>query len=274
MVRLIGNYELKNGSKKHINVTIGNGQMVVVAGLPNAGKTSFLRSIIDPEVPIALESVDKSQVLYEGIHCTMDDRKTILQNFEHYYMAYQIEYNPTDLVNYLRAELDCNPQSIVDGFPRSIKKLLCIIRLVYASPSLLILDEPSSQMDEYSCKIFFSTLQNFLKNGGKALLITHDMRLIQKASTIILFSQVLSVVSKKSKGLGIGIIKGPKKPLEGQLIYEDPSNKIRIYMYEDQELYELEKSLTSSSQFFWTFRPETYIKKLGELVSYNPSTLP
>ena len=68
-----------------------------------------------------------------------------------------------------------HPQSLSGGE----KQRLVIACALMKRPSLLILDEPTSGLDGRNMRVIAAQLAQFALDGGAALLITHDLELLE-----------------------------------------------------------------------------------------------
>jgi len=90
-----------------------------------------------------------------------------------------------------RNELACN-------LPYGKQRLLEIGRALATSPSLLILDEPSSGLNDKETEELMELLQSFLQEGFTILLIEHDMNVVMGVSDWI---TVMDMGCKIAEGL-------------------------------------------------------------------------
>ena len=65
-------------------------------------------------------------------------------------------------------------------------KRLMIGRLMLCKPKILLLDEPYVGLDQHSFRWFQEYLQEFQKNGGTVLMVTHQFDLGLELATRIL----------------------------------------------------------------------------------------
>lgn len=70
---------------------------------------------------------------------------------------------------------DSHPDHISGGEYRRV----CIARALYARPSLLIADEPTSNLDENNASIVFEAFENMKKNGMNIIVASHDRRFMK-----------------------------------------------------------------------------------------------
>lgn len=99
-----------------------------------------------------------------------------------------------------RNELACN-------LPYGKQRLLEIGRALATSPSLLILDEPSSGLNDKETEELMELLQGFLKEGFTILLIEHDMNVVMSVSDWV---TVMDMGCKIAEGLPRQVYNDPR----------------------------------------------------------------
>lgn len=65
------------------------------------------------------------------------------------------------------------------------KQTVALAGAIAAGPDLLVLDEPTSMLDETASKHFFSWIKNYTSTGGTTLIITHDNELFKISDKIV-----------------------------------------------------------------------------------------
>ncbi|RKF19083.1 type I secretion system permease/ATPase [Altericroceibacterium spongiae] len=68
------------------------------------------------------------------------------------------------------------------------KQLISLARAFFGSPALLLLDEPSANLDRHLHQVLFTALQGMRERGTIIVLATHDPRLIEQCDRVILMS--------------------------------------------------------------------------------------
>lgn len=63
------------------------------------------------------------------------------------------------------------------------RQRVALARALYASPTLILADEPTGNLDDLSAEKVLEGLKSFVKGGGIVMLVTHDARAAQEAST-------------------------------------------------------------------------------------------
>ena len=169
---------------KDLLIDIKRGERVALIGNNGTGKTTILK-IINHQVPkdegrIVLGSRVKIGY-YDQEHQVLSPEKTIFQEISDAYPG----LNNTRIRNVLAAFLFTG-----DDVFKQIKDLsggergrVSLAKLMLSSANLLILDEPTNNIDISSMEILESALNNYT---GTVLYVSHDRYFINKTATRIL----------------------------------------------------------------------------------------
>lgn len=197
--------EAKIGILKSLNFTIKSGEKVAVIGRVGSGKSTLARLILKLYIPsegtILLDDTDYRQL-------NPDD------------LRQQVGYVPQDVVLFygsvrqnitigapfvddsslLRAAEVAGVSQITDkhpdGYDRQVgekgselsggqRQSVSIARALIRNPKLLIMDEPTSAMDDNSERIFKQNMTKFLTPEHTFILITHKVSMLELVDRLI-----------------------------------------------------------------------------------------
>lgn len=174
-----------------INLSIEEGEFVVFCGTSGCGKSTFLKQI---KREIAPHGEKTGEILYKGIPIKeLDDRTAaaeigfVMQNPENqivtdkvwHELAFGLESLGLDTMEIRRrvAEM-ANFFGIHQWFRKNTsdlsggqKQLLNLAAIMVMQPTILILDEPTSQLDPIAATEFIGTLQKLNKELGLTILL-------------------------------------------------------------------------------------------------------
>ena len=191
---------------KPINLTITSGESVLLLGASGAGKSTLLETLAGFLTPLSGEIL-------------LDGQPAVLQNNPHWlgqigYMTQKPELLFESIRNNLCLGRDFSDQQLfaalalaqVDDVVRALPATLdyqisenggylsggqaqriALARVFLHQPRLLLLDEPTANLDDQTAELFLQSLENFTSQGGMLILASHrvveDSR-FQKTVTI------------------------------------------------------------------------------------------
>ncbi len=182
---LTKSYDGKTNVIENLDLTVENGEMLVVAGRNGAGKSTLLRMLagVDPitsgevipgtGVKIGYFSQDNAETIKGG--------ETILEYVE--------SQAPTELVPKVRDMLGSflfrgddvfKPLNVLSGGEKS---RIALLQLLLRANNLLILDEPTNHLDMHSKDVLMNALKDF---GGTVIFVSHDRGFIEGLATKVL----------------------------------------------------------------------------------------
>ena len=142
-------------------------------------------------------------------------------------VAFDIHRGITGLVRPSAANVDALLERVgiaayarerADSIPTGTARLLELARCLAADPKLLLLDEPSSGLDEAETDAFGELLASLAAEGRGVLMVEHDMDLVMAVCDeihVLDFGQVIASGTPPE-------IRGDKRVQEAYLGYSDP----------------------------------------------------
>lgn len=182
---LTKSYDGKTNVIENLDLTVENGEMLVVAGRNGAGKSTLLRMLagVDPitsgevipgtGVKIGYFSQDNAETIKGG--------ETILEYVE--------SQTPTELIPKVRDMLGSflfrgddvfKSLNVLSGGEKS---RIALLQLLLRANNLLILDEPTNHLDMHSKDVLMNALKDF---GGTVIFVSHDRGFIEGLATKVL----------------------------------------------------------------------------------------
>jgi len=166
--------------------TVESGQFVSVLGRNGAGKTTLLNIISGNSKPsqgsVKLFGTDpsdrenKAKLAVISHEMFLYGNLTAVENLEYYSQVYAIPDPVSRIDEVLRdVELTHRRFDLVSTYSRGMTQRLTIARALLHEPSLLLLDEPFTGLDQHAIGMLTSLLRKQKTMGRTILLTTHDL---------------------------------------------------------------------------------------------------
>ena len=169
----------------NLDLTVENGEMLVVAGCNGAGKSTLLRMLA------GVDSVSSGEIILgSGVkigYFSQDNAETIKGSES--ILDYIESQAPTELVPKVRDMLGSflfrgddvfKSLNVLSGGEKS---RIALLKLLLSPNNLLILDEPTNHLDMHSKDVLMNALKDF---GGTVIFVSHDRGFIEGLATKVL----------------------------------------------------------------------------------------
>ncbi len=170
---------------REINLTLEPGSCLALIGRNGAGKTTLLRILagfskpekgsiaLNGDDPRSLEARRRIGVLGHGI--SVYDELSAIENLTLYEKLYSLPAGTAD--RWLeRVSLERVRTGLVREFSRGMRQRLAIARAFLHDPSILILDEPFTSLDDRAIALLQSILREARERGASVVMSTHQLR--------------------------------------------------------------------------------------------------
>jgi len=168
-----------------LELTLENGERLVVAGRNGAGKSTLLRIIAGQDKDFTGELVPGAgvQIGYfsQDNAETIKGKETILDYLE--------ARAPLELIPKLRDMLGAflfrgdDVYKSLDVLSGGEKSRIALLQLLLSPVNLLVLDEPTNHLDIHSKDVLLQALRDF---GGTVIFVSHDRGFIEQLATRVL----------------------------------------------------------------------------------------
>lgn len=191
----------------HVNLTVPSGSVLVVLGPSGSGKSTLARTMMGiwPEL--------SGDVLLDGQLLSDLDRTTLGPKLG--YLPQDIELFEGTLAQNIARLGEVNAPAVIEAarctglhdvilrFPKGYdtpigeagnllsggqRQRIGLARAIYGNPSLIVLDEPNSNLDEIGEAALVSTLHKLKARGATVILITHRPGILAIADQLLLLA--------------------------------------------------------------------------------------
>ena len=169
----------------NLELTLENGDRLVVAGRNGAGKSTLLRIIANQDKDFTGEIIPGAgvQIGYfsQDNAETIKGKETILEYLE--------ARAPLELIPKLRDLLGAflfrgdDVYKSLDVLSGGEKSRIALLQLLLSPVNLLVLDEPTNHLDIHSKDVLLKALESF---GGTVVFVSHDRGFIEELATKVL----------------------------------------------------------------------------------------
>ena len=178
-------YDGKRKVLDNLELTVENGQRVVVSGRNGAGKSTLLRIIAEQDKDFTGEIIPGAGIkigyFSQDNAETIKGKETILEYLE--------ARAPLELIPKLRDMLGAflfrgdDVYKSLDVLSGGEKSRIALLLLLLSPVNLLILDEPTNHLDIHSKDVLLQALKDF---GGTVIFVSHDRGFIEQLATQVL----------------------------------------------------------------------------------------
>lgn len=169
------------------------GEFVSILGRNGAGKTTLLNIISGISKPSTGEvklfgtdpsdTENKAKLAVISHEMFLYGNLTAVENLEYYSKVYGITDASTRIGKVLKdVELSHRRFDLVSTYSRGMTQRLTIARALLHEPSLLLLDEPFTGLDQHAIGMLISLLKKQKELGRTILLTTHDLHISAELS--------------------------------------------------------------------------------------------
>lgn len=196
----------KNHVLKGINLTINDGEVVVMVGSSGSGKSTFLRCLNLLETPTSGSVfIDGTDITELGVDLNRIRRKVgmVFQSFnlfENMSVIENIKLAPKKLLHLKDKVAEKEAKQLLkrvgllnkaDMMPRFLsggqKQRIAIARALAMHPEAILFDEPTSALDPEMIGEVLDVIRDLAKEGLTMVIVTHEMSFAREVGTRMIF---------------------------------------------------------------------------------------
>ena len=178
-----------------IEMEVNNGEVVGLVGPNGAGKTTLLNIIAGVWLPsegtieidgysVGDRSRETNQILgYIPDIPFIYPKLTGREFLQFVGSLYKVERETIDRkISELEKALEISfwLDGLMEAFPRGVRQKMMLAAMLLHSPRVLLLDEPTANLDPKSARIVKELLQRMAKQGASILLSTHILEIAER----------------------------------------------------------------------------------------------
>jgi len=194
-----------------VNAEFAPGRLYVVLGDNGAGKTTLLRTIAGLAQPtrgtisvLGAKEIKTvcSQIGYMAHPSLLYDEMTGLENLRYFAGLYGIH---EDAANFtcreaiISVKLDPDLNRPVGQYSQGMRQRMSLARALLNDPTLLLLDEPFSNVDFHSAQEMATLLGQMRDQGRTLLVVTHQPGLLESVADEFVWMNSGKIVDRTSK---------------------------------------------------------------------------
>ena len=166
--------------KENRNFQINSGERIAVKGANGSGKTTLIRLIlgnIEPTEGILFRAVNQS-VYIDQDYSLINNELTVYEQAVEFNQTALLEHEVKTRLNYFLFDKNDwdKPCFVLSGGER-MRLILCCLTLGVKAPDLIVLDEPTNNLDLESIEILTSAVQAY---QGTILVVSHDESFLEQ----------------------------------------------------------------------------------------------
>ena len=189
---------------KGINLTVNQGQRIVIIGPSGSGKSTFLRCLN------LLEEPSKGEVRYNNVKLTNDNKLQMRKKIGMVFQNFNLFTNLTVLENLILAPVkegvltekealkkadkllkDISLEDKKETYPSSLsggqKHRVAIARSLMMNPDIILFDEPTSALDPEMIEDVLNLMKRVAEEGMTMIVVTHELEFAKDIATDVLF---------------------------------------------------------------------------------------
>lgn len=186
-----------------LSCSLDKNLITVLLGYNGSGKTAFLRllsGLSRPDKGIVRLSAGSKKLLFENVtmlfHKPVMLKRSVWSN-----IVYGLKQGAMDKSELFRFIEDAKIQHLVDRSAREIsageQQRVAFVRALATQPRVLLLDEPTSNLDPFSIYVIEELIKKISASGVKIVMVTHNVEQAKRLAGEMIFMQDGKILEQK-----------------------------------------------------------------------------
>ena len=198
-----------------INLTINEGEVVVIIGPSGSGKSTMLRCLNLLEIPTDGEIIFEGENLL-GKKTNIDKHRQkmgmVFQHFNlfpHMTVMKNMTIAPTKLKIKNKEEAEAKAKELLEvvnladraeAYPKQLsggqKQRIAIARALCMDPEVMLFDEPTSALDPEMVGEVLDVMKDLARRGMTMAVVTHEMAFAREVATRVIFMDAGRIIEE------------------------------------------------------------------------------
>ena len=200
-----------------LSCSLDKNLITVLLGYNGAGKTAFLRllsGLSRPDKGIVKLSTSSEKLLFENVtmlfHKPVMLKRSVWSN-----IVYGLKQGSMDKNELFQFIQDAKIEHLVERPAREIsageQQRVAFVRALATQPRVLLLDEPTSNLDPFSIDVIEELIKKISTHGVKIVMVTHNVEQAKRLAGEMIFLHDGKIIEQNkgeqlSKKIGQGIL--------------------------------------------------------------------
>lgn len=160
--------------KQALNISINSGERIAIQGTNGAGKTTLIKlflGLIKPQSG-TVQKVETKAIYIDQDYSLIDNNTSIYEQAQQFNTNALAEHDiKTRLTRFLfTKDYWDKPCAVLSGGEK-MRLILCCLTIIHQSPDIIILDEPTNNLDIQNIEILTAAINNY---NGTLIVVSHD----------------------------------------------------------------------------------------------------
>ena len=168
--------------KENLSFQITSGERIVITGLNGSGKTTLVKLVLGSLEPPTgrIYQADARSVYIDQDYSLIDNQLTVYQQAQKFNASALQEHEiKTRLTRFLFTKQDWDKRCSVLSGGEKMRLLLCCLTIAEQSPDMIVLDEPTNNLDIQNMEILTKAINEY---KGTLIVVSHDAHFLEQAN--------------------------------------------------------------------------------------------